>query len=261
MLIYKHTNRISFSEVKVMRIKKYKSVYQLTFMPSLFPVNCYLVEEEGELTLIDAAISGCEKKIINAAKNIGKPITKILLTHPHSDHIGALSALKELIPEAVVYISERDSAILKGDLKLLENEPNTPIRGGVPKDNKIQADSLLHDGDKVGSLLCISAPGHTPGSMAFFHELSGVLICGDAFQIRGGLAVAGDKRILFPFPAMATWDLSTSIGTAEKLLMYPIKALAVGHGNIMYSPEAAMRSAIERAKNNLNKRRADHESK
>ncbi|MCY7932234.1 MBL fold metallo-hydrolase, partial [Bacillus inaquosorum] len=37
-----------------MRVTQYQTVWQLTFFPVLFPVNCYLVEEENEVTLVDA---------------------------------------------------------------------------------------------------------------------------------------------------------------------------------------------------------------
>lgn len=39
-----------------MRIVQVQHVYQLTFMPRLFPVNCYLVEEKEGLTLVDAGL-------------------------------------------------------------------------------------------------------------------------------------------------------------------------------------------------------------
>lgn len=65
---------------------------------------------------------------------------------------------------------------------------------------------LLGDGDSVGSLKAISTPGHTPGHMAFLDERSGILIAGDAWQTRGGLAVSGVLKPWFPFPAMATWS-------------------------------------------------------
>ena len=45
---------------------QYQTVWQLTFFPALFPVNCYLVEEENEVTLIDAALPGSYKGIIQA---------------------------------------------------------------------------------------------------------------------------------------------------------------------------------------------------
>ena len=52
------------------------------------------MEEEAGLTLIDAALPYSAKGILQAEK-IGKPITKIVLTHAHDDHIGALDALKK----------------------------------------------------------------------------------------------------------------------------------------------------------------------
>lgn len=106
----------------MMRITKIGTVFQLSFMPRIFPVNCYLVEEENELTLIDAALPFSTKGIIDAAKSIGKPITRIVLTHAHNDHIGALDALKELLPNAQVSISSRDALLLDGNSTLLPNE-------------------------------------------------------------------------------------------------------------------------------------------
>jgi glyoxylase-like metal-dependent hydrolase (beta-lactamase superfamily II) len=115
------------------RIRQHGFIYQLTFLPSLFPVNCYLVEEEKELTLIDAALPYSHKKILQTAKKIGKPITRIVLTHAHEDHVGALDYLKKALPKAEVMISKRDAKILKGDRTLESSEPQTPIRGGIPK--------------------------------------------------------------------------------------------------------------------------------
>lgn len=90
-----------------MKITQIGKIYQLTFMPNFFPVNCYLIEEENGLTLIDAALPYSYKKILEAAKEIGKDITKILLTHAHDDHVGALDALKKLMPHVPIYICKR----------------------------------------------------------------------------------------------------------------------------------------------------------
>jgi len=146
-----------------MKMVQEQTIYQLAFMPRLFPVNCYFVEEEDSLTLIDAAMPYSANTILKAARKIGKPITRIMLTHAHNDHIGALDTLKQKLPDAIVYISERDARLIDGDLTLDPDEPQTPIRGGVPKGIKTRADVLLQDGDRIGSLLAIAAPGHTPG--------------------------------------------------------------------------------------------------
>ncbi|RCW47619.1 MBL fold metallo-hydrolase [Paenibacillus prosopidis] len=236
-----------------MRFIREKTVVQLTYLPRLFPVNCYIVEEEDGLTLVDAALPNNVKAIIQASERMGKQITRIVLTHAHDDHIGALDGLKELLPSVQVFISNRDARLLAGDRSLDPNEPNVPIRGGVPKDNKIHTkpDVLLQDGDKIGSLLAVAAPGHTPGSMAFLDTRNDILIAGDAFQTRAGVAVSGQMKLLFPFPAMATWDKMTSLETARRLRDLNPSLLAIGHGNMVLQPKGAIEQAIGEAERAL----------
>ncbi len=234
-----------------MRLTKFETVYQMTFMPRIFPVNCYLVEETNDLTLIDAGMDFCGKDILKTASRIGKPITRIILTHPHADHVGALDSLKANLPEAAVFISERDSFLMNGDLSLKPGEENTPIRGGFKKDLKTRADVLIAEGDLIGSLRAVAVPGHTPGSMAFYDTRSKMLIAGDAFQTRGGLAVTGDMRILFPFPSAATWSKRQAVQSAKKINQMDIRFLAVGHGNVLENPASLINAAIRRAEAKL----------
>jgi glyoxylase-like metal-dependent hydrolase (beta-lactamase superfamily II) len=222
-----------------MRITKEGNLIQLSFLPNIFPVNCYLVEEETELTLIDAALPYSAKGILQAAERIGKPITSIVLTHAHGDHVGALDTLKEKLPNVKVYISARDAKLLAGSTQLEPGEPNTPIKGGVPKPNsvKTRADVLLQDGDRVGSLQAIATPGHTPGHMAFQ----------DAMVTRGGIAVTSTFKLWFPFPAMATWNKAAALDSAKKLRQLTPTLLAIGHGRMLKNPLKGIDKAIEEA--------------
>jgi glyoxylase-like metal-dependent hydrolase (beta-lactamase superfamily II) len=228
----------------MMRLIKKGFLYQVTFMANLFPVNCYLVEEEDGLTLIDAALSFGFKGIVKAAESIGKPITKIVLTHAHDDHVGALDLLKDKLPDVSVYISVRDNRLMNGDRSLEQHEDQTPIKGGVPKKLKTRATILLKDGDQIGSLTAIESPGHTPGSMSFLDNRTKALMAGDAFQTRGGMAVAGDIKPLFPFPAFGTWSKITALKSAKKLAELEPSLLAVGHGEMIENPVEAMKQAI-----------------
>lgn len=234
-----------------MRMLKKGFLYQVSFMASVFPVNCYLVEEEDGLTLIDAALPYSMKGILKAAAAIGKPITKIILTHAHEDHVGALDKIKEALPDVPVYISVRDNRIMHGDTSLDEHEHQTPIKGGVPKKLKTRANILLKEGDLIGSLAAIETPGHTPGSMSFIDTRSKALIAGDAYQTRGGIAVAGDIVTWFPFPAFGTWSKETSLASAKKLVSYQPKLLAVGHGEMLENPIGEMKQAINRLEQKL----------
>jgi glyoxylase-like metal-dependent hydrolase (beta-lactamase superfamily II) len=107
---------------------------------------------------------------------------------------------------------------------------------------------LLQPGDRVGSLEVLASPGHTPGHIAFLDLRDRSLIAGDAFQTRGGIAVAGVLRPLFPFPAIATWHKPTALETALALRALNPARLAVGHGETLEDPGAAMDRAIEAAR-------------
>ncbi|WP_416150793.1 MBL fold metallo-hydrolase [Salipaludibacillus sp. HK11] len=234
-----------------MRVTKVGTVYQLSFMPRFFPVNCYLVDEEDELTLIDAALPYSTKSIITAVKRIGKPLTNIILTHAHSDHVGALDELKRILPSVNVHISSREARLLTGDRTMLLDEQDSVIRGGIPKNIKTKPDNLLQEGDRVGSLEVISAPGHTPGQIALLDIRNRSLIAGDTFQTRAGIAVSGTMRLTFPFPALATWNKKIALESARKLREYEPRLLAVGHGKMLQNPIHDMNQAIAESEKKL----------
>ncbi|MGD2079276.1 MAG: MBL fold metallo-hydrolase, partial [Chloroflexota bacterium] len=102
-------------------------------------------------------------------------------------------------------------------------------------------------GDTVGSLRVISAPGHSPDQIAFYDERDGTLIAGDAFQTKGGIAVAGITRWLFPFPGLASWHLPTALETAVALRDLDPARMAVGHGKVLENPAVEMEKAIQEA--------------
>jgi glyoxylase-like metal-dependent hydrolase (beta-lactamase superfamily II) len=219
------------------------NLIQLTRLPQVFPVNCYLVRDDDGLTLIDTAIGGSAPAILGAAKGWGAPIVRVALTHAHGDHAGSLDALHAALPEAEILVPEREARFLVGDHTLDADESRGKLRGGF-KTCTTRPTRLLRPGDRVGSLEVIASPGHTPGHVAFFNRRDGSLIAGDEFQTRGGIAVSGVLRPLFPFPAMATWHKPTALESARALRALEPRLLAVGHGRVLPDPVAAMDEAI-----------------
>jgi glyoxylase-like metal-dependent hydrolase (beta-lactamase superfamily II) len=107
---------------------------------------------------------------------------------------------------------------------------------------------LVGDGDGIGPLVAVATPGHRPGSVSYWHERSGTLFAGDAWQTRAGLSVAGDTRSFFPFVAMATGNASlavTSARTASRT--FPIRQLACGQGDALPVATAQLDAVIARA--------------
>jgi glyoxylase-like metal-dependent hydrolase (beta-lactamase superfamily II) len=216
---------------------------QLTRFPRVFPVNCYLVREDDGLTLIDAALPGSAGAILAAASELGLSIRRIVITHAHADHLGALDALHQRLPEAEVLISTRDARFLAGDMSLDPDEPQTKLRGGY-QTTATRPSRTVDEGDRIGSLQVVLAPGHTPGHIALFDPRDGTLIAGDALQTRAGVAVSGTLRPLFPFPALATWHRPTALASARRLRAQEPARLATGHGEVLERPLEAMDRAI-----------------
>jgi glyoxylase-like metal-dependent hydrolase (beta-lactamase superfamily II) len=209
-------------------------------------MNCYLVQEEDGLTLIDTMIPGSVTEILKAAGEIGQPITRIALTHAHADHVGSLDELYAQLPNVEVAFTQRTADFLQGNLALRSDEPQAKLRGGFVE-RTTRPTRVLAAGDTIGSLRVVASPGHSPDHIAFFDERNGTLIAGDAFQTQGGIAVAGVLRWQFPLPALATWHLPTALNNARTLRDLNPTRLAVGHGEVLESPRSQMDKAIAEA--------------
>jgi glyoxylase-like metal-dependent hydrolase (beta-lactamase superfamily II) len=120
-----------------------------------FANNAYLIIDPaaGEAAIVDAPAEG--EKILAAAE--GLKVTKILLTHTHTDHLSSFDLLKEAT-SAPVYCH--------------------PAETRLPAE---RIDVPLADGDEltVGSVpvRVIHSPGHTPGSVCLL--VGRILVAGD----------------------------------------------------------------------------------
>src|SRR5215210_92086 len=188
----------------------------LVRLTRLGAVNAFLVVEDDGLTLVDTMLQGSRDGILDAARELGRPIVRIALTHAHGDHVGSLDALAEALPQAEVSISARDARFLGGDRTLDPGEPKSKLRGGYPT-TKTRPGRELRPGDRVGSLEVVAAPGHTPGQVAFLDTRDRTLIAGDAFSTLGGVETSAKVNPRFPLPTLATWHRPTALETARAL--------------------------------------------
>lgn len=210
-------------------------------------VNCYLVREEDGFTLVDAGLPGGAKEILRAAVKAGAPIKRLLLTHGHGDHVGAVDALLALQPGMELAISARDARLLRKDKSLDPGEPQTEIKGMVPG-VKAKPNRFVTEGELYGSLRCVATPGHTPGHFSFLDERDGTLLAGDALVTMGGtLRTAANAPWYFPFPTMATWHRPTAVASVARLLELPITRVAPGHGRVVEVGRAEMTAVVNAA--------------
>ena len=211
-------------------------------------MNCYLVRESDGFTLIDTTISGSAKDILAAARSLGAPIRRILLTHAHVDHVGSVDELASRLPGVIVAASERSLPLLQrpANKSLRPGEPQAKVRGGLPG-IVTRVTHLVEDGELFGSLRCIHTPGHCPGHFSFLDERDGTLYAGDELVAVGRLSLSGWTPWYFPLPTLATWSKSLVLESARKLLAHPIQRFACGHGAIREGGTAALSAVVTHA--------------
>lgn len=234
-----------------MKQTKYKNLYQMTYLPLLFPINAYIFEEDDYLTIIDVGVKPFVKAIQRLSKQLNKPIKYVVLTHCHGDHVGGLELLIQTFPDITFAMSKRESRFLAGDMSFDQDEQSFELKGGYSKVNA-QPTRLLSDGDKIGSLEVIETRGHTVGSISLYNQEEGIMVVGDAIQTRDGIVIAGDKRLLFPFPTYATSSIKESIITAKRIVSMKINCLATGHGKLAYNPNQKIQASIKRLEEKIN---------
>ncbi|MGC2401307.1 MAG: MBL fold metallo-hydrolase [Acidobacteriaceae bacterium] len=214
-------------------------------------VNCYLVRESDGVTLVDTGLPGTTGDILAAARNLGAPIRRIVLTHAHMDHVGSVDRLlQKLGPGNVELIANRRSLPLlqkPPDTSLRPNEPQGKIKGSL---SGIAASPthMVEEGGRIGSLLAIDTPGHIPGHLSFLDERDATLYAGDSLVGMGHLTISGFAPWFFPLPNFGTWDKATAVASAQKLLAYPIERFACGHGAVRAGGRAALEAALRLTK-------------
>ncbi len=213
----------------------------VTQLTKMMMVNCFLVKEDDGYTLIDTSMPNSEQAILDAAGQT--PIRRIVLTHPHVDHAGSLEALRPHLQDSEVICSERSARLMSGNKSLDPDEPQGKLKGGY-MEVKTPPTRFVAEGDTIGSLEVISAPGHTPGQIALFDTRDKTLIAGDAFSSIGGLTVAGKFNWRFPVLIFATWDKPTALQTARKLAERSPARVAVGHGHVVEPAAPALQKAL-----------------
>lgn len=135
--------------------------------------NCYLIgcEQTKEAAVVDPGAEG--QRILSRLEKHGLKCTKVILTHGHVDHIGALEDVLNATG-AEVLIHEADAGMLTSPAKNLSTYMGTLLEF---KD----ADRLLKDGDtiEVGTITLevMHTPGHTPGGICL--KVGDNLITGD----------------------------------------------------------------------------------
>jgi glyoxylase-like metal-dependent hydrolase (beta-lactamase superfamily II) len=172
--------------------------------------------------------------VLDAVRRIGRAptdITRIGITHGHRSHLGGLATLKRATG-ATVYAHRWEADIVAGDrraqavtiwphqsLRLL------PFQLGLwldlPKHEPCPVDELLDEGDSLGPLQVLHAPGHSPGHLTFWWPERRFLIAGDGVATWPSLCAGWNAFNLNPVQHRAT---------LARLASFEPRTVGVGHG-------------------------------
>jgi hydroxyacylglutathione hydrolase len=141
-----------------------------------FQENCYVIGDEatGEGALIDPGDEAA--RIALAVEQTGLEIGKIIITHAHVDHVGAVAALVDEYACPVLMHAEAEPA--------LQQLPTQAMMMGLRFGKVPTVDEHIEDKEvlEVGGMKLESlyTPGHAPGHLAFYVENEGLVFAGDA---------------------------------------------------------------------------------
>lgn len=204
-------------------------------------VNCYLVEQDDELTLVDAGVPGQFRDLEAELTAMGRSIDDIrgvVLTHGDTDHVGFAERLRRDhgIP---IHVHEADAARARGEEKKQVATGPMKIgpflrflwyagrRGGL-RPPKLTEVVTFDDGDTLplpGAPRIIGLPGHTPGSVAVWVPHVDAVFVGDAMTTGHVLTGATGPR-----PAPFTIDVERADASLARLEDIAATWVLPGHG-------------------------------
>lgn len=205
-------------------------------------VNSYLLEDRGEITIVDAGVAGYWGELPRELAEMGRTmddIRAVVLTHGHTDHIGFAERLRRE-RDVPVRVHEFDAALARGEVPnparglgpfrvrpLLEFLVYSALRGGLRITHLTEVATFGDQAtlDVPGSPRVILVPGHTPGSVALHVPSHDALFVGDALATKAVTTGEVGPR-LAPFTA----DPAEALASLSRLERLDAALVLPGHG-------------------------------
>ena len=142
------------------------------------------------------------EKLLGMIREKGWIIEKILLTHGHFDHIGAVNEIRSALKIPVLAYKSDDDYLRDPEWNL---SPSFGLSIIIENTESIKDGQIIHlDADPAFSLKVIYTPGHTTDSVIYYSERDHAAFVGDTifkdsignYQLPGGNFAAIQKSIM-----------------------------------------------------------------
>lgn len=213
-----------------------------------YNVNCYLLEDEDGLTLVDAGVPRMWHELGRAVRRIGRTpedIKALVLTHAHFDHVGVAAKLVERLG-VPVYAHHREVTLAAHPYSYDHEKPTAiyPVRhpraiplllgmmaGGAFMVKGVRVTQHLTVGEEVpvpGRPRVVMTAGHTYGHCALHLPERDAVLSGDALVTLDPYTGLKGPRIV---AAAATADSAMAVESLGALAATEATVVLPGHGD------------------------------
>ncbi|MCF6136526.1 MBL fold metallo-hydrolase [Pseudalkalibacillus berkeleyi] len=192
----------------------------------IVPIHVWIVKGEDGVTLVDAGIGNMGKGILKFVKALDAgPLNRIVLTHGHPDHVGAI---KKILAETDVSVYAH-----KIEIPYMEGKLAYPGRKKASASVEEHLAQPLEEDElgtlkTIGGLIPYLTPGHAPGHVVYYHPKDQVLLAGDLFTSKS-------DKLYRPMP-MFTYDMEEAVRSSRIVGKLKPKRLEVCHGKAVLNP-------------------------
>jgi hydroxyacylglutathione hydrolase len=217
-------------------------------------MNVFLIEDDGGVTMYDAATKGMVKPIRRAAERLGG-LRRIVLGHAHHDHRGSAPGLGVPVlchPDEVAD-AEGDGGYHNFDIDRIPWWFSRAIYPTLLKrmwdGGPVKVTDTVSEGDDVAGFRVLHFPGHAAGLIGLWRESDRLALVSDTIYQVNSIrlkALPEEVRPMVPHPVWAH-DAPQSIESVRKLADLGATTIWPGHEDALAGSEDEVRAKLLRA--------------
>jgi 2-aminobenzoylacetyl-CoA thioesterase len=225
-------------------------MYPLSLDEGLFVLghpyfHIYLIRGKNASALVEMGISAMADTVIAQLSSLGAKPDYLIVTHPHSDHIGGLDALRQAFPHAIVVAGQGAAAFLEHpktvESLIQEDRHMSSVmvdrglvfnRPAIRHSPSLSGCKVVTEGDELDlgevKIHFVDARGHSPGNILIHIPVLNAVLASDSLGYRlSGLG-------FFPIFFAGYADYMATIDAIESLKP---EILGLAHNCIVQGPD------------------------